>query len=171
MRRPRWRRSRRAASDSSGRDVISLAGPAPTLAAHAAKAALSRSDPTGAAPTRATRTAAQGVAQHRDAVAERHRDAGVERLRSRRGEIDVGLGPRIGGVELLEAAVEAETVDEIRADAAADPVVGLEQHDWVAGVGDHPGGGQAGEPGTDDHDIGLVRGRHHGPTLPSVPVF
>jgi hypothetical protein len=72
---------------------------------------------------------------------------------------------RVAGEQHLEAAVEPEPVDDVGADPAADPSSGLQHRHLTARPrAAATGAGQAGQPGTDDHHVGI----HAASPLPSA---
>ena len=72
-------------------------------------------------------------------------------------ELPIEFGVR--GEEHLEPAVEAIAVDDVGANASADAVGCLEHDDVVSDALEGGGGGQSGEAGTDDHDVGRLGDR------------
>jgi hypothetical protein len=84
----------------------------------------------------------------------------LERLQVERVEVEQPLGLGIGRVEQLEAAVEPEAVDDVGPHPPTDCLGGLEDDGLDAGLLQPDGGGQAGEPGAHDDDVG-TRGQRH----------
>ena len=66
----------------------------------------------------------------------------------------------VGGQQNLEPAVETESVDEVGAHPAADPVGSLENQGLAARLAQVPGTGEARDACPDDHDLCAVSGGH-----------
>ena len=79
--------------------------------------------------------------------------AGEERLQVEGRVVQDPAGLRVGGEKDLEAAVEAEAVHEVRADAPADAVRGLEDAHPRSRLVEAEGAGEAGEARAHDHDV------------------
>ena len=77
-----------------------------------------------------------------------------ERLEGERVDVHPAAYGGVGRVEQLEAVVDEEAVDSVGADAAADAVRGLEDHDVSTRVCQRLGAPQAGQAGTHDHHVG-----------------
>jgi hypothetical protein len=103
--------------------------------------------------------ALQRVGHHHPAAVDADRDRGVERAEVEGAEVDDPAHLRVAGVEHLEAPVEGEAVDPVRAHPAADGVPGLQHPDLQTAPGQRAGAGQPGQAGPDHHDVGHGRSR------------
>ena len=88
-----------------------------------------------------------------------HERARCEWAQVERREVEGGLGLRVRVEEHLEPAVDAEAVDEVGRDAAADRRRPFEDEDRDAARGERTSRGEAGKTTTDDDDIRGVRHR------------
>ncbi len=132
---------------------------------------LSGSAPIGArvAVERASRHTADAGSPERvgkamEPTAHPHERAPVEPLQRERGEIELTLRFRVGGEEHLEATVELEAVDHVRAHAPTDAVGCLEDDHVAAGLVQCSRAGESGQAGSDHGDVyafGLVGGVSH----------
>ena len=80
--------------------------------------------------------------------------AGVEALQIEGAHVELARHFRVGGQQHLEAAVEAEAVDDVSAHPTAHPVRRFDDDDVPACLMKHTSRGQAGETGADDHHFG-----------------
>lgn len=94
---------------------------------------------------------------HRRVVFAAHRNAGAERLQSKRVDVHRARQLRIGGVEHREAAVATESVDEVGAQPAPDVVAGLPHRNVAAGGRQYTRTAQARQSGADHEDVDVVR--------------
>ena len=84
-----------------------------------------------------------------------HDRARCERLQVERVTVELRLHLRVRGEQDLEAAVEAEAVDDVGAHAATRTVGRVDQGDVAAGVAQRTRTGESCQAGADDH--GVVR--------------
>lgn len=96
-------------------------------------------------------------------IAQNH--TGFEGLDAQRRNINGPRQFRICGVQHLEAAIAAESVDDVGADSAADRVRGIPDSDSEATLVQDGGASQTRKSGTDDKDVTVctwvpLLGRH-----------
>lgn len=92
------------------------------------------------------------------AISEDDLGSGNEGAQVERSVVEDALTLGIGGVVQLEATIEEESVDDIRADSTTDVVGGIEDAGLDAGGGEDAGRGKSGESCSDDDDI-AARGK------------
>ncbi len=105
-----------------------------------------------------------------EAAVHPHQGTRLEGSQPQGGDVELPMHLGVGREQHLEAAVEAVAVDVVGADPATHPVAGLEDHHRPAGPGEHPGGGEPGQPGPDDRHVGSLgqRADAHAATCPGV---
>ena len=106
--------------------------------------------------------AAAGVGDQVQAVADADEGAREEGAQAQRLVVQQRGEVRVGRAVDLEAAVQAEPVDHVGANAAADGVGRLADDDLVAGPHEVHRADQAGDAGAHDDDVRGVRDRGHG---------
>src|SRR6478735_1588193 len=104
---------------------------------------------------------AHRVGEHLQAVRASDQHAGAEGLEIERRHVDPPSHRRVGGVEHMEATIAAEAVDDVGADAPADPVARLEDDDLVTELGQSSRAPQPCQPCPDDDDVSVHEGSPH----------
>ena len=151
--------------------VLDLAGASPSRSA-ARCGACRASVPIGAAKTaQAGERVAARVGQAVEPAAEADQGAAVERLQVERAVVEDALGLGVGGEQDLKAAVEAEAVDGVGADAAADAVGRFDDAERDADLAQPQGAAQPGQPRSDDQHVrcGHVTSHKNAHTAGGVP--
>ena len=103
---------------------------------------------------------AEWIAEQCELLADSNECAGIERAEVERVDVELTVEFGVSPQQDLETAIEGEAVDDVAADPPANAVGRFEHDHRAPRFVQDPGGGKAGETGTDDDDIaGLGKGR------------